>query len=151
MTKSLGVEYIVSLSSGTMRTEDLLPTFLEFLEEIMVECQIVGKVQEIKREVDSLDMVELSGYGEYYNESDTLIDGLSSVELAGYILNEDVWDLLGEISPEHTSFGAHPGNGSDYGFWQWEFQCEKCETWFDVESECWECPECGKEFNNDGI
>lgn len=33
-------------------------------------------------------------------------------------LNEDIWLYLNDISPEGFYFGAHLGNGSDFGFWE---------------------------------
>lgn len=36
------------------------------------------------------------------------------------VLNEDIMDYLNEISPDGCYFGSHPGNGSDFGFWEVE-------------------------------
>lgn len=37
-----------------------------------------------------------------------------------FLLNETIWDEMNDIAPEGTYFGAHPGDGSDYGFWSAE-------------------------------
>jgi len=37
-----------------------------------------------------------------------------------YILNEYAWDHMNDIAPEGTYFGAHPGDGSDFGFWSYD-------------------------------
>ncbi len=34
-----------------------------------------------------------------------------------YIM-ENIFDYLNEIAPEGCYFGAHEGNGSDFGFWE---------------------------------
>ena len=39
-------------------------------------------------------------------------------------LNEDIWERMNEIAPEGCYFGSHPGNGSDYGFWEVEEEFE---------------------------
>jgi hypothetical protein len=35
---------------------------------------------------------------------------------------EDLYELLNELAPEGTSFGAHEGDGSDFGFWTHEVE-----------------------------
>jgi len=107
--KQLSNEYIgLELSHATMRSEDLIPTFMSFLHSVENECVIEKEAQQIQEDVDKLEMEEYEGYsGPYYKDP----------EEASYILNEDIWDLLNAIAPDHTSFGSHEGDGSLYGFW----------------------------------
>jgi len=95
-----------SVSSATMRAEDLIPAFLDVLEA----C---GHPQApaIREEVNSLAMTDPEGFcGPYFADTET----------ASYILNEEIWDAMQDIAPEGCYFGAHPGDGADYGFWQCE-------------------------------
>ena len=80
-----------TISHGTMRPEDLIPEFLEVLEELN------PKVSESAKR---------------WNE-------LAIQEVQSQFLSE-LFDLLNEEAPEGFYFGSHPGDGSDYGFWQME-------------------------------
>jgi hypothetical protein len=107
--KQLSNEYIGDeLSHGTMREEDLIPYFMDFLQNVKEKCEITTIVDQIQKEVDSLEMIEHEGYsGPDYKDQET----------ASYILNEDIWDLLNDIAPEFTYFGSSEGDGASYGFW----------------------------------
>ena len=103
MPKQLGPEYKnVSLSHGTMIASDVFNAIEHLLPSKMVRSFWHNwNMYERWRGEDE----EKSG--EYR-------------ERAEYILNEDAWDYLNNIAPEGCYFGAHPGDGSDYGFWQGE-------------------------------
>lgn len=105
-----------SVSHGTMRSEDLIPCFLSVLDDCkqdyalsvrpggeLESCERIGKLDsmmgDIERRAESED---------YYESED-----------ADYDL-EWLFDTLGEFAPEGFYFGSHPGDGSDYGFWQSE-------------------------------
>jgi len=62
---------------------------------------------------DELDIT----YGELVDDED---NPLWSDGETDYILWETVFGLMGELAPEGYIFGAHPGDGSDFGFWEIE-------------------------------
>lgn len=106
--KSLDNRYIgMTLSEATMLSEDLIPSFIDFLESVAEDCEIIEDVESLKEEVDKLELEENTGYGTYYKDQ----------EEASWLLNEQIWDLLNDIAPDFTYFGAHPGDGACYGFW----------------------------------
>jgi hypothetical protein len=106
--KQLSDDYVgTQLSHATMRPEDLIPTFVEFLKSVELSCDIEKEVRYIQAEVDTLELREVQGYGTYYVKP----------EDANWLLNEDIWDLLNDIAPRFTAFGSHEGDGSAYGFW----------------------------------
>jgi hypothetical protein len=92
-------EWRGSVIAATLRGQDLIPAFEGVLD-------IAGVEYERPQSVDKL----LLGQPLTDNEQ----------EEVSYYLNETLIDLLNEIAPEGTYFGSHPGDGSDFGFWESE-------------------------------
>lgn len=90
----------VSLSHATMRPEDLIPCFISALREIEADnAGIMADLDQMEKDMQADD---------YYN---------------GYAYQYDLdylTDLLNACSPDGFYFGAHIGDGSDYGFWECE-------------------------------
>lgn len=110
MTTQLSQDFAgTSLSWGTMKTDDLYCAFMDFLEEYDVEsaAQIKEEYADIVNQMESameLAMEEGKIYWHDYIENEEF-------------LIEALFDALDAISPEGTYFGAHEGDGADYGFW----------------------------------
>ena len=81
-----------SISHGTMRDEDLIEVFESWLEK-----------HDPKGLAELIQIVEEEG-------------GFQGDE---YWL-ESLWDTLEYYAPEGYYFGAHEGDGSDFGFWELE-------------------------------
>jgi len=96
-----------TISEATMRSEDLIPKFMDFLEDVAERCEIREEVASLREEVYKLELEDEEGYGAYYKDQ----------EQAGLILNEGIWDLMNSITPEFCYFGSHEGDGACYGFW----------------------------------
>lgn len=88
---------IGSISSGTMRTKDLLPAFLRELER---QEKLTIAHKKLAKEISAR-----MGSDDYY-ESEEL----------DYDLGE-LFDALEEYCMPYFWFGAHPGDGADYGYW----------------------------------
>lgn len=88
-----------SVSHGTLRDEDLIPAFEGVLDTAGVEYDRPAAVDKLL-------------------EGEPLTD--NELEEVGYYLNETLFDLMNGIAPEGTCFGSHPGDGSDFGFWEIE-------------------------------
>lgn len=99
-----------TLSHGTMRSEDLIPIFYSFLKRhatFEARGAFWSAWSDARLEIESGDIVA------WIEESQ---------ERADYLL-EDLFEELDLMAPEGFYFGAHPGDGSDYGFWKVEEDC----------------------------
>lgn len=87
---------IGSVSSGTMRAEDLIPSFLW-------ECEFLRMSKDDRDRIRQIDRYsEKEGY---YQSEDSMYD------------LEDLFDILGNYVPPFCYFGSCPGDGADYGVW----------------------------------
>lgn len=94
-----------SISHGTHRPEDLLPTFasvLEYLSEGEEEAllDICGGLITQMNEAGGFDELD-DGTKDYISE----------------VLNELLFQALNDYAAPYHYFGAHEGDGSDFGFW----------------------------------
>lgn len=101
-TKRVTGEKNSSISHATMRNEDLIPAFMAEL----------GRLAEANG--DQATLARLGELGEAISIDADYFDS----EESDYDLNEFLFDALNEYAPEGCYFGSHPGDGSDYGFWE---------------------------------
>lgn len=109
---------IGSVSHATMRNEDLIPAFVDALDAIKENLaasitteSTFEETESVKAQITSID-VELAAIEEHQQADDYYESEESDMDL-----NEVLFDLLNEYAPPYCYFGAHPGDGSDYGFW----------------------------------
>ena len=93
---------IGSVSHGTMREEDLIPTFLTELEYQLKHGPSVSRATRKAH----YELLRAKVDDQSYWESDE----------PGYDL-EVLFDALNEYAGPYFYFGTHPGDGSDYGYW----------------------------------
>jgi len=97
-----------SVSHGTMQERDLIPAFLAELETIDGAANAsIG--EDFRYEIVKIAL-------EHHNDRDELQDALQ--DYLGYFLNETLFGALNEHAGDGLYFGAHPGDGCDYGFWR---------------------------------
>ena len=93
----------VSVSHGTLRNQDLIPAFLDavsFLAPAVYEQMTMGMhpcVPQYAWEDDDHEW--------WYTES-------------AYWVLEQLDETLNDYAPDGFYFGAHEGDGSDFGFWR---------------------------------
>lgn len=93
-----------SVSSGTMRPEDLIPTFASELQWL-TQAGRIDRTDEVSKLLAEADEIETDEDGYYYDdkEASNILDAL--------------FDALNELAPPYGYFGAFDGDGADYGFW----------------------------------
>jgi hypothetical protein len=85
---------IGSISTGTLRPEDLLPAFARELERHAPDHALVTAADDILNRLPD----DWDGGG------------------ASELINE-IQDALQEHCPPFVTFGSHPGDGADFGYW----------------------------------
>lgn len=104
---------IGSVSSGTHRAEDLLESFAWELEYL---ARKDGR------------LLEFGGLILEAATADPETDEGSEVVAA-------LFDALGEFAPPYTYFGAHEGDGADFGFWPSMDSVDELERFADFPDE----------------
>lgn len=93
-----------SIIHGTHRTQDLIPAFLDALREVAPSAH---------------EQFILSGGVPAYVADEGDSSGWWDTQAAAYML-DDLYEALDAHAPDGHYFGAHPGDGSDFGFWSVE-------------------------------
>ena len=95
------IDYVGSVSWGTLKPDDLINAFLQVVRELNSE--------EYDRLVSEYSSI-LPDVGDVYDWSE------QQTEDASWLLS-DLFDALNELAPEGLYFGAIEGDGADFGFW----------------------------------
>lgn len=85
-----------TVSEGTLRTEDLLEAFADALERLAGTSDLVKDAHDLLMANADWDWDDLG-------EAQQIVS--------------DLEDALQEYCPPFVYFGAHPGDGADFGFW----------------------------------
>lgn len=95
-----------SVIHGTHRPQDLIPAFLSMLRRVNPE----GYIQ--------LATGPFGAVPAYVQDEGDSSEWWDSEDAA--LLLEGLFERLNESCGPHHYFGAHPGDGSDFGFWEYE-------------------------------
>jgi hypothetical protein len=117
-----------TLIHGTLRPQDLLPAFRDFLKE-----HNPGYRMSFRDEAFILDLAEAEDANTILDEAHP-VSGVDGWETAGYVMDMLV-ERLDSIAPEGYYFGAHEGDGADFGYWllPGHATCETCDTPVEVD------------------
>jgi hypothetical protein len=100
-----------SVSTATMRPQDLIPTFADYADSLRLSKAERKQVTKIKHTASKIANGRFGDNDAYWQ------DVVADWDL------EALFDILNNHSPAYAYFGSHPGNGADYGFWlveDWE-------------------------------
>lgn len=93
--------------NGTHRPQDLVPAFMEVLKELDPVAYSAHAVALFP--LPPAYVADEGDDSEWWNS-----------EECSHFLNECLFNELNACAPDGFYFGAHPGNGSDFGFWEVE-------------------------------
>ena len=99
------VDFTGTVSQATMRPQDVLPACMNVLAVYHEDAHY--RIRSTFIEIASVSYLVL------HDDSPTW-----QCEDISWLLNEDIWNAMQDIAPPGYYFGAHPGDGCDYGFWQ---------------------------------
>jgi hypothetical protein len=97
-----------TLIHGTLRTQDLIERFKDELDSL-------GRGYATEWN-DICDLMNSTGYTD---DSGEVSEDWYDTETASEVL-EMLFDALDSASADGYYFGAHPGDGSDFGYWEVE-------------------------------
>lgn len=88
-----------SVSTGTLRLEDLLPAFIDALEQIEPDAEETLRLRGVVNHLDRRGEMDTD------EAHETLFE---------------LFDALDGAMPEGWRFGAHEGDGADFGVWEYD-------------------------------
>lgn len=95
-----------TLIRGTMRNADLIPVFLAEFERIDPNGHAEYLAGLSNYGINGNILLDLDDCDEFWSSMD-------AVEIV-----QELFDSLDEHAPDGYYFGAHCGDGSDFGFWK---------------------------------
>ncbi len=103
-----------SVSTGTLRTQDLLSAFISEGESQQLRNGAYLATPEGMPLRDRLAKVLGEAQDAFGDDGETLSE--EGEENGPEIIN-DFCDVLSEFAPSYGYFGAHEGDGADFGYW----------------------------------
>lgn len=124
------------VSQATLRAEDLIPAYLDALEELTEHDETSERAGDAlaRFRANAETLAGFPGFTEEeMRDEDSSFYGTEEV----YWVLEELFDALNDAAPEGTYFSAHPGDGALFGFWP--VPCDK-HDWSEYPLD--DCPAC---------
>lgn len=115
-----------SVSTGTLRDEDLIPRFTLLLEELHPEkaAALKATYEDVYTHLAAGKSLAEVTYDHAQPLTDAQIDEPSMEESASWLMTE-LFEELEACAPDGHRFGGHEGDGADFGFWELESEPEE--------------------------
>lgn len=114
-----------SISDGTLRTEDLLSTFISALEGMILINADIYALPENQSVRDRLNNL-IGEAQDCFADDGTIAE--DKQDIAEELVCEDLPDALSLFAPSYAYFGSHEGDGACIGWWaNIEDAKESCE------------------------
>jgi hypothetical protein len=104
-----------SISSGTLRDCDLLSAFVDELEWQLRRNGEFYSRPENHAERDRINNLIGEAKDCFAEDGEAIEEAKRGI--ASELINETLFDALNEFAPPYAHFGAHPGDGADFGYW----------------------------------
>lgn len=104
-----------SVSTATLRTEDLLKAFSDELERQIRRNGEYFSQPENFAQRDGLNGIVEEANELFGEDGETIPE--DKLDKAAEMVNETLLDALSQFAPAYSCFGSHPGDGADFGFW----------------------------------
>ncbi len=101
-------EHAGTLIHGTHRTQDLIPAFVAQIKLMAPDCTHQSYVYTQRPQSAYHSATVIGDRATWWDSADA------------HDLMHDLQDTLNELAPDGWYFGAHPGDGSDFGYWMHE-------------------------------
>jgi len=100
-----------SVSTATLRPEDLLSAFLSEVERLSL---LSGDFLAMPENFPTRDYFAgvVGDAQDYFAEDGEIPEGADVSEVL-----EELQEVLSRFAPPYCYFGTHPGDGADFGFW----------------------------------
>jgi len=115
-----------SVSHGTLVPEQITEAIFDFIDNKGLDADLKTELEDIKHEMSFY--IDFETFYRY----ETLMNADEADNNFSSLVFEDLFDFMNNLAPDGTSFRAHIGDGSDFGYWAWdddEINFEDMDWW----------------------